>query len=96
MAWNPPAGRISNFLLFVFLENADQLDSLVAYKIPQYGLREMILNLEVFFLNCIIFTTYFDYQTPNWTKNSNESQIMAKVRETKVSSFFTIMSIAYK
>lgn len=48
MAWNSPAGRISNSLLLVFLENADQLDSPVSYKIPQYGLREIISNLDFF------------------------------------------------
>lgn len=94
-AWNPSARRISNFLLFVFFENIDQLDSLVFYKILQYGLREIILNLDVFFQNCIIFTTYFNYQTPNWTRNSGESQIVSKVRNSS-QLFFKIIVVGHK
>lgn len=56
-AWNPPAGRISIFLISVFNENLEQLDSLVFYKILQYDLREIILNIEDLFQN-VIFVTY--------------------------------------
>lgn len=47
------AGRILIFHLCIFIENLYHLECFASYKILKYVFREIILNLDVFFLTLL-------------------------------------------